>query len=108
MKELIGRANKEGESFWREIGVNYNSSEDDDYAESEVEEDYVDSDFDLSESYRSVKNSKKRKLKPKPKKTKIKKVVETKDAEQVVKKIFIITKMNGGESNGKVINGKKT
>ena len=105
MKELIGRATQEGENFWKELGVNYNSSEDDDYAESEVEEDFVDSDFDISESLRSDKATPK--PKPKPTKKKIKKVVETENAKEIIKKIFIITKVNRTETNGKGINGRK-
>ncbi len=49
MHELVGRALAEGEKFWHEIGVDYDSEEDDDYIESPVEEDEVDSDFDVSD-----------------------------------------------------------
>ena len=49
MHELVVRAITEGEEFWREIGLDYNSEDDDDYMESSVEEDEVDSDFDVSD-----------------------------------------------------------
>lgn len=99
MKELIERANREGERFWRELGVKCSSSDDDDYVESEVEEDEVDSDFDASEN--SLLEPRGRK------KVKAKKVVQVKDKKEVVKKIFIITKVTRGETNGKALNGKK-
>ena len=48
MEELLKRAKKEGNKFWKELGVDYDSADDDDYVESDIEEDIVDSDFDLS------------------------------------------------------------
>ena len=91
MKELISRAKKEGERFWRELGVAPDSDGDGDYIESEMDEDEVDSDFDMSED--SDFGTKKKK--PPIKKT-IKKVVVPKT--NVRKPIFLITKIKGNEN----------
>ncbi len=49
MHELVGRAIAEGEKFWQELGVEPDSESDEDYVESSVDEDQVDSDFDVSD-----------------------------------------------------------
>ena len=45
----MGRALQQDEALWRQLGGDYNSASDDDYVESSIEEDQVDSDFDLPE-----------------------------------------------------------
>lgn len=108
MHELVDRALAEGEKFWKEIGLDYNSEDDDDYIESSIEEDEVDSDFDVSDD-EGIESPKRRvkKGKKKGKKKAAKKEVKKQEEESEIKPIFAITRveLNGSGGAGKNVTG---
>ena len=112
MHELVKRAATEGEKFWREMGIDYNSDEDEDYIESDVEEDVVDSDFDAPESdedechgkkkrSRNAKEKRAKKVK-KVEKPKEKGAVKVVDGEKDDKSIFQIIKSKESDDGQEV------